>query len=227
MHLALCPGLRVNVHQEITINPLLALTLYRMRASAYDMELLAFESLRREAIEQLDLKPGDTVLDVGCGTGLSFERLQKIIGPEGRIVAIEQCPEMMERALQRVQDKGWTNVTLLPSAVADAQIPCMADAALFIFTHDILRQPEAIRRVLLHLKPHANVVAVGLNWAPAWDVATNCWVMMAALYSVTSLEGLAEPWSLLAEQAGALEIQQTGGLYTAVKRGIAVQSGGV
>ncbi|WP_342616439.1 methyltransferase domain-containing protein [Rhodoferax sp. GW822-FHT02A01] len=193
-----------------------------MRANAYDMELLAFESLRRDAIEQLDLKPGDTVLDVGCGTGLSFERLQQIIGTEGRIVAIEQCPEMMERARQRVQDKGWTNVTLLTSTVADALIPCMADAALFIFTHDILRQPEAVRRVLLHLKPHANVVAVGLNWASPWEVATNCWVLMAALYSVTSLEGLAAPWSLLADQLGTMEVQQMGGLFTAVKHGAAV-----
>jgi demethylmenaquinone methyltransferase/2-methoxy-6-polyprenyl-1,4-benzoquinol methylase len=161
------------------------------------------------------------VLDVGCGTGLSFERLQRIIGPAGHLVAIEQCPEMLQKARARVQAQGWGNVTLLQSAVADAQIPCMADAALFMFTHDILRQPEALRRVLLHLKPDASVVAVGLNWAPAWQVATNCWVLMAALYSVTALEGLAAPWSVLAEQVGTLDVQQSGGFFTAVKQGLA------
>jgi cyclopropane fatty-acyl-phospholipid synthase-like methyltransferase len=49
-----------------------ALEQYRKRAGAYDLELAAFEPIRRMAIERLQLTPGDTVLDVGCGTGLSF-----------------------------------------------------------------------------------------------------------------------------------------------------------
>ena len=67
----------------------LALKQYRLRSKVYDIELAVFEPIRRKAIARLDLKKGATVLDVGCGTGLSFELLQQGIGPRGRIVGIE------------------------------------------------------------------------------------------------------------------------------------------
>ena len=49
-----------------------ALQQYRVRANQYDLELQPFEPLRLGAIERLNLQPGEVVLDVGCGTGLSF-----------------------------------------------------------------------------------------------------------------------------------------------------------
>ena len=66
-----------------------ALAQYRGRADVYDRELLLFEPIRSDAIAALDLKRGDVVLDVGCGTGLSFELLHERIGKGGRIVGIE------------------------------------------------------------------------------------------------------------------------------------------
>ena len=80
-----------------------------------------------------------------------------------------------------------------------APIAARADAALFHFTHDILREDAAIDNVLSHLKPGARVVATGLQWAPPWLWPANGFVMAAALYSVTSLD---EPGPALG-QAGA------------------------
>lgn len=194
-----------------------ALDQYRQRAGVYDLELAAFEPIRRSAIARLKLKRGDAVLDVGCGTGLSFDVLQQAIGRRGRIIAIEQCPEMLDQARARVTHAGWTNVTLLQSAVESAPIPSRVNAALFHFTHDILRNPDAVRNVVDHLKPGATVVAAGLQWAPRWNWAVNCFVMGAALHSVTSLEGLDQPWSMLAEHIGAMQASAElwGGAYIA------------
>ena len=69
--------------------------------------------MRRRAVAWLAPRPGDTVLDVGCGTGLSFELLQRAVGDSGHIVGIEQSPQMIDKARQRVQRHGWRNVTLL------------------------------------------------------------------------------------------------------------------
>lgn len=183
----------------------------------YDLEMALFEPIRRDAIALLALCPGELVLDVGCGTGLSFAMLRDAIGTAGRVIGIEQCPEMIERAGERVKAQRGASVTLLCSPVESAEIPVMADAALFHFTHDILRCPEAIANVIRHLKPGAKVVASGLKWAEPWAWPTNLFVWPAALHSVTSLEGLSEPWSLLREQLGVLRVQSTlmGGAYVA------------
>ena len=194
-----------------------ALAQYRRRAGVYDQELAPFEPIRTEAIERLQLRQGQTVLDVGCGTGLSFEQLHSRVGRHGRIVGVEQCPEMMEQARERVQAHHWTNVDLVEAPAAGAKIPVLADAALFHFTHDILREPQALANVLAHVKPGGRVVATGLQWAPPWMWPTNGFVLLAALHSVTSLEGLGKPWDKLAAFLDALHVDTAlfGGIYIA------------
>ena len=183
-----------------------ALAKYRQRAPIYDLELALFEPARRTAIELLALRAGSVVLDVGCGTGLSMPLLHEGVGPGGRVVGIEQCPEMMALAERRVLREGWRNVTLIESAIEDAEIPRHADAALFHFTHDILREPLALQNVAGSLRPGATVVACGLQWAAPWALPLNLFVLGAALHSVTSMQGLDRPWSLLAQYLSDLRI---------------------
>jgi trans-aconitate methyltransferase len=194
-----------------------ALEQYRRRADGYDRELVLFEPIRADAVARLDLHPNDTVLDVGCGTGLSFELLHRRIGKSGRVVGVEQCPEMLAKAQARVDANHWRNVDLVCSPAATARMPLKADAALFHFTHDVLREPKAIANVLSHLKPGARVVASGLQWAPPWLMPTNVFVLMAAMYSVTSLEGLSQPWDLLAARLQNVQVDTAlmGGIYIA------------
>ena len=195
-----------------------ALEQYRRRAGVYDWELRLFEPIRRVAISRLGLGPGDVVFDVGCGTGLSLPMLKQRIGPNGRIVGIEQSPEMFEQARRRVARARWSRVTLVCSPVEDANLRVRADAALFHFTHDILRRPEAIANVLGHLKPGARVVASGLKWATPWLMRPVNWLVLpAALRSVTSLDGLDRPWQLLQEQLGPMDVESRllGGAYVA------------
>jgi ubiquinone/menaquinone biosynthesis C-methylase UbiE len=200
-----------------------ALEQYRLRAKVYDSELAAFEPIRRSAVARMNLASGDTVLDVGCGTGLSFGPLQHVIGSGGRLIGIEQSKEMMDKSRARVATQGWTNVTLINTPVELAHTQAQADAALFHFTHDILRNPDAISHVMRDLKPGAQVVAAGLQWSNPWAWATNCFVMMAAMYSTTSLEGLDQPWSHLANYLDHLEISTTlmggGFIVSGVTRG--------
>ena len=195
-----------------------ALEQYRRRAGVYDLELAFFEPIRRRAIASLGLRPGEVVLDVGCGTGLSLALLRQGVGPRGRVVGIEQSPEMLEQARRRVTRARWSRVTLIRSPVETADIPVRADAALFHFTHDILRRPESIANVLGRLKPGGRVVASGLKWAaPGLTWAVNLLVLPAALRSVTSLDGMDQPWRLLQEQLGQMSVETVllGGAYVA------------
>lgn len=184
-----------------------ALQQYRRRAGIYDLELMAFEPIRRLAVQRLALRRGDAVLDLGCGTGLSLALLRDAVGARGQVIAIEQCPEMIEQARRRVAEQRWRNVTLLCAPVESVQISGSADAALFHFTHDILCRREAVDQVLDHLGPGARVVATGLKWSRSWVPAANFFVWAAALHSVTSMQGLDRPWRSLERRLGALEVE--------------------
>jgi ubiquinone/menaquinone biosynthesis C-methylase UbiE len=186
----------------------MALRQYRSRARIYDLELALFEPVRRRAIDLLHLKNGDRVLDVGCGTGLSFSALEGLVGRKGSIVGIEQSPEMLERARARAAENRWKNVALISASVEEAAIPIAADAALFHFTHDIMRTPSALANVVSHLKPGARIVASGLKWAPIWAMPLNVLVWNAAMRSTSTIEGLTRPWSHLEPLVSGLELEQ-------------------
>jgi trans-aconitate methyltransferase len=204
----------------LTPNRSTALRQYRSRARIYDFELLLFEPVRQRAIDLLRLKHGDRVLDVGCGTGLSFTALEGMVGADGSIVGIEQSPEMLERARTRAAENNWTNVTLISASVEDASIRLAADAALFHFTHDIMRTADALANVVSHLKPGARIVAAGLKWAPIRTMPLNLFVWNAALRSTSTLEGLARPWSNLEPLVSGLEVEQMLGGTVYVASGV-------
>ncbi len=202
------PATETEQSRWMSPNRWIALRQYRDRAPIYDLELALLEPVRLRAIELLNLKAGATVLDIGCGTGLSFSALEERIGPKGSIVGIEQSSEMLERARSRAAVASWRNVTLVSSSVEDAEIPPVADAALFHFTHDILRTPTAVAHVIEGLKPGARIVAAGLKWAPRRAMPLNFFVWYAALRSTSTLEGLGRPWDRLTELVGDLQVEE-------------------
>ncbi len=206
-------------------DPSSSLAQYRRRAAHYDLELLPFEPMRSQAIALLDLPAGGTVLDIGCGTGLSFAALLQRLGLQGRVVGVDPSPEMLALARERVRQHRWQGVQLLQASAASAVLPRDADAVLFHFTHDVLRDPEALDHVLAHLRPGAHVVACGLQWAPFWLLPANLFVLGAALYSVSSLEGMEQPWTLLAKRLRSFQVQPVPwpGIYLAQGR-VAVTS---
>src|SRR6266436_8587184 len=56
------------------------------------------------------LRPGEVVVDLGCGGGLDIFLASPKVGPEGRAIGIDMTPEMIERARKNADKGGFTNV---------------------------------------------------------------------------------------------------------------------
>jgi ubiquinone/menaquinone biosynthesis C-methylase UbiE len=76
------------------------------------------DPVRSIAFEQLKLKPGETVLDVGCGVGSIFSGLREAVGPTGRVVGVDNSPKMRRRARRLIDVNGWGNVEVVAGDAA-------------------------------------------------------------------------------------------------------------
>ncbi|GLZ40454.1 class I SAM-dependent methyltransferase [Actinokineospora sp. NBRC 105648] len=66
--------------------------------------------LRELAVRRLDLRDGQAVLDIGCGSGATLASLRAAVGERGRVVGVDYSPRMVARARRLVRERGWTNV---------------------------------------------------------------------------------------------------------------------
>lgn len=171
---------------------------YRRRAGGYDGTCGPTWPIRERAIAALALRPGECVLDVACGTGLSLALLREGVGANGHVVGFDHSAEMLARAQQRVAAAGWRNVTLLRSAAQELALPQPVDALLFHYTHDILRSPAALDRVLACAKPGARVAIAGIKYFPRWLEPLNVWVYVKNAGYNGGPGGLRTPWDRIA-----------------------------
>lgn len=170
-----------------------ALATYSKLARNYDDSCHRIEPVRRLTIALLALKPGDTVFDVASGTGLSVPLLAAQVGATGRVVAIEQSPEMAEQGRWR----GLANVEHVVAPVEVAPITCLADAVLFHYTHDVVRNPAALAHLFESVKPGARVAIAGFKLPTGWRALFNPWHRHRAWGYLSTFEGVQQPWSIL------------------------------
>src|SRR6201997_396038 len=120
---------------------------YRKKAKHYDITSRLYpapgypqRTQRLRAVRALGLRPGDTVVDMACGTGLNFPLLERVVGPDGRIVGIDLTDAMLARAQDRIETNGWTNVSLVQADAAEFDFPAEVDAILS--TYALSQVPE-------------------------------------------------------------------------------------
>jgi trans-aconitate methyltransferase len=167
---------------------------YGEHARSYDRDTGAFQPYREAVVEALPLRPGQVVLDVGCGTGRCCGLLREKVGVAGSVVGIEESPQMVTVAREHIASEGWRNVTVVQSCAEQAQIVLTADAALFCAVHDIMQSPAALRNVMSKLRPGAWVAAAGGKWAEPMMMGVNFMVAMLHAPYVQSFSGFDRPW---------------------------------
>jgi demethylmenaquinone methyltransferase/2-methoxy-6-polyprenyl-1,4-benzoquinol methylase len=120
---------------------------YRKKAEHYDITSRFYpvpgypqRAQRLRAVEALGLGPGDRVVDMACGTGLNFALLEEVIGPDGFIVGVDLTDAMLAQAHDRIDKKGWRNISLVQADAADFDFP--TDLNAILSTYALSQVPE-------------------------------------------------------------------------------------
>lgn len=144
--------------------------IYRNLAKGYDKSgIAALEPWRKEAVKRLNLRPGDQVVDIGCGTGLNFALLQEAVGETGKIIGVDLTDAMLAQARLRVERSGWKNVELVQCDAAHYEFPAQVDGILSAFALTFI--PEAqqvIQNGCQALAPGRQWVVLDMAWPHRW-----------------------------------------------------------
>ena len=104
----------------------------------------------RRLLAALDVKPGETVCDLGCGNGYHALKLAKMVGPTGKVIAVDIQREMLELLRARAEEAGIANIERVLGGLADPKLPpASCDLVLMVDVYHELSYPE---RVLGHVR---------------------------------------------------------------------------
>jgi SAM-dependent methyltransferase len=125
----------------------------------------AIDALPRSATESFagvgnpfsvgELRPGDTILDLGCGAGMDSLIAAQRVGPTGRVIGVDMVPEMVVKARQNADAVRLTNVEFRPGTADDLPL---ADTSLdVIITNGVfnlcLDKPQVVSELFRVLRP--------------------------------------------------------------------------
>ena len=175
--------------------------LYDRLAAVYDLVVAPYRvvggyRLVDVAIPLLRLAPGDTVVDLGTGTGHALPALAAAVGSSGRVVAVDISSRMLGRARARCARESLTNVEFIQADIADFTLPDGTTAALSAFAMEMLPHYDTvIERLIEELPTGGRLAITGLRdpegW-PEWLVRIGSWLNRP--FGVTDAYRSHRPW---------------------------------
>jgi predicted methyltransferase len=77
----------------------------------------------QELVDEMALKPGMTVADVGTGVGYMLPYLSRAVGPSGRVIAEDIFDDFLDAAKQRAGEQKLVNVAFIKGTETDPRLP--------------------------------------------------------------------------------------------------------
>jgi demethylmenaquinone methyltransferase/2-methoxy-6-polyprenyl-1,4-benzoquinol methylase len=141
---------------------------------------------------------GDTVIEIGCGTGLHFGLLEERIGPEGRLIGVDLTDAMLAGARTRIEASGWRNIELVESPAVSFPFPPEVDGILSTFA--LTLEPDCDRVVeegAKALKPGRRWVILDLKLPSNWlRHLAPVLILLVRPFAVSAEVAKRRPWEL-------------------------------
>jgi precorrin-6B methylase 2 len=122
----------------------------------------ASEEQPQLVIAALGIKPGQTVADLGAGSGYYSFRIAPLVGPTGKVLAIDIEPAMLEAIAQRARREHVGNVATVRNSAQDPNLPPGSIDLLFMVDvyHELEYPYEMMTKVRTALKPGGRVALI-------------------------------------------------------------------
>ena len=149
-----------------------ALTQYKGRQIAQTMHYLGAPWLVRESrqreedcetlLEVLDLQPGQVVCDMGCGNGFYTLKMAKLVGDQGRVLAVDIQPEMLSLLEKSAEAEKISNIEPVLGTLVDPHLPDESiDLILLVDVYHEFSHPEHMLKAMYKsLKPEGRLALV-------------------------------------------------------------------
>lgn len=113
-------------------------------------------------VQELEIKPGNVVADIGAGTGYFTRQLSPKVGPAGRVYAVDIQPEMLTELTNRLAGVSITNVVPVLGSDKDPGLqPDSVDLVLMVDVyHELAFPQEMMESICRALKPGGRVALV-------------------------------------------------------------------
>ena len=128
----------------------------------FEVESREVFTRRKEIVAACDIQPGQTVADIGAGTGLFTRMFSAAVGSEGRVIAVDIAQKFLDHIQATSREAGQRNVeTLLCQADATGLAPDSVDVAFICDAYHHFEFPQKTMASLHRaMKPGGRVILV-------------------------------------------------------------------
>ncbi len=122
------------------------------------------ENQRRVTLAQLELLPGESVLDVGCGSGFLTAEMATAVGERGVVIAVDKSDDMVAATQERCDGMGQVaahtaDVTALP--MTDASFTAVTCTQVLLYVDQV---EKALNEMMRVLKPGGRLAVLETDW---------------------------------------------------------------
>ena len=164
---------------------------------------------RARAAQHLALRPGDRVLEIGCGTGRNFPYLREAVGPGGRVYGVDLSAGMLARARALCRRRRWSNVEIAHDDAANYAAPEPLDGVLFGLSYNTMPHHLCVlHHAWKQLRPGGRIVIMDGKVPPGAAgkliLPFGLWLMRHTMLG----NPLIAPWKDLAAIAEDFEMEE-------------------
>ena len=175
----------------------------------FELLFLLPPGIRRKAVRRLQLKPGDSVLEIGCGTGRNLPFLLEAVGPDGHIFGVDLSEGMLSKARQLCTRRKWENVTLIHSDASMYTVPDPVSGVIFSLSYaTIPHHKQVLRHAWNQLQVGRNLVIMDAKLPSGIRgrllLPYSVWIMKRTVLGNPFIQ----PWKDLSELTEQFKIEE-------------------